>query len=177
MPAPALAVIAKKAAVVLLTDKRTWVVIGSIIAGFIILCVLPMMVLISMFGSVNDVDINSVMEKINDQQIIENMTQEQRDNMLYLKTVFTAIDDEITIRELDIDPIKAQIIYLSLLNGKEKENETFYTDYISCCAEAENDDQIFSNIAEKYGVIVTADEKDKIILLYNKVIGSLADSS
>ena len=170
MAAPALAVIAKKAAVILLTDKRTWYVIGSILAGFIMLCLLPAMVLMSMFGSVNDVDIAGAFANVDRQQIIDNMIPEQREKLLYFESVMIAIEDEVKKQGISADPIKAQIIYLSLLQGKEKESETFYADYISCFAGADNDNQFFVNITAKYGVTLTGEEQNEIILLYTKLM-------
>ena len=100
MAAPALAVVAKKAAAILLTDKRTWTVIGSVLAGLIVLCLLPAMVLMAMFGSVNDVDIGEVMAGIDQQQIIENMTPEQQEKMQILEAAVAAIEAEIETQEL-----------------------------------------------------------------------------
>ena len=176
MAAPALAVVAKKAAVILLTDKRTWTVIGSILAGLIVLCLLPAMVLMAMFGSANDVDINEVLAGIDQQQIIENMTPDQQEKMQILETAMTAIEDEIGNQELGIDPIKAQIILLCLLTGRVND-ENFYPDYISCFAGAENDGQIFDAVAAKFEVEISEDDRVKILELYqnaqeNSVVNS-----
>jgi ABC-type Na+ efflux pump permease subunit len=173
MAAPALAVVAKKAAAILLTDKRTWTVIGSVLAGLIVLCLLPAMVLMAMFGSVNDVDIGEVMAGIDQQQIIENMTPEQQEKMQILEAAVAAIEAEIETQELEADPLKAQIIFVCALTD-HIDNENFYTDYISCFAGAEDDGQIFNNISAKFVVEFNTDDRAKILELYQNARESRA---
>lgn len=165
-------VVAKKVAVALLSDKKTWKVIAGVIAGLIILCLIPAMVLMAMLGGAKETDYNALAAEVNQQQIIDNMTPEQIEKMEYFQSVLLLIDDEITKQDFDINPIKAQIIFISLLWGKEKESETFYADYIICFKDTENDNQIFSNIADKYSLSFTDEDKKKIIEMYEKAISS-----
>ena len=69
-----------------------------------------------------------------------------------------AIEDEITAQELQTDPLKAQMIYLCALQGKERE-EGFYADFISCFAE---DQDAYVAINEAFGVAFSADDIEKI---------------
>ena len=165
----AVAVVAKKVIIDLLTKKKTWVAIGSVLVGVVMIVLLPLMVLLSMSGGMSGMEIDQAALK---QQVEANLTDEQKEKLMYFETVMTAIDAEVTAQGLDFDPIKAEVIYMCALMDKEKDNETFYTDYISCFAEAENDDQLFANITAKFGVEFSAEEKEKIILLCNKAIES-----
>lgn len=165
MAAPALAVAAKKTATIILTDKRTWTAIVSIIAGVLMLLILPAIALTSALGSVDA-------SQVDMQRIIENMPPEQRVKMQYFETVMNKIAEEIKEQNLNVDPAKAQIIYLCALPGKEKESETFYKDYVNCFKDTQNDDQIFENITRKFGIVFTDSDKEKIIQLYNAVVSS-----
>ena len=83
--------------------------------------------------------------------------------------VMRSISNEIKNQNADINPIKAQVIYLCALQGKDKESDTFYTDYISCYKNAD-ENAVYINITNKFGVVFTADEKQKIKILYSKII-------
>ena len=50
--------IAKKIAVMILTDKRTWKFIGSIIAGVLTITLLPLMVLLSMSNQMEQIGLS-----------------------------------------------------------------------------------------------------------------------
>ena len=142
----AVAAATKKVAADLLTKKKTWVAIGSVIAGFAMLCLLPAMVLLSMANGISGIQLD---QSSLQQQIMASITDEQKGKLLYVETVMTAIDSEVIAQGLAIEPIKAEVIYMCVLIDREKDNDTFYTDYISCFADAGNDDQIFANITEK----------------------------
>lgn len=165
----AVAVVAKKVLIDLLLNKKTWVAIGSVIAGFVVLCLLPLMVLLGMGNGMSGMEYDQAAIQ---QQVIANLTDEQKEKLQYFEFVMIAIDDEVAAQGLDFDPIKAEVIYMCALMDREKDNEIFYTDYISCFVGVENDDQLFANITAKFGVAFTAEEKEKIILLCNKAIES-----
>jgi len=165
----AVAVVAKKVVIDLLTKKKTWVAIGSILLGVVLLILMPLIVLLGMSSGLTGMEIDQNALR---QQVIANLTDEQKAKLIYFETVMVAIDDEVAAQGLDFDPIKAEVIYMCALMDREKDSETFYTDYILCFAEAENDDQLFANITAKFGVAFTAEEKVKIIQLCNRAIES-----
>ena len=172
MPA-AVVVVIKKVAVDLLLKKKTWIAIASVIAGIVALCLLPVIVLLSMSSEMSEMkgDKHALQQKI-----ISNLTEEQKEKLLYFETVMTAIGEEIAAQGLDINPIKAEVIYMCVLMDKERDNDNFYKDYISCFA-AEDDNQVFANISEKFGVQFTDEEKRNIITLYTNTIKSQNPSS
>ena len=141
----------KKAAAMLLTDKRTWKIIGSILAGLVMLCLLPAMVL-TMFSSAVDMDVSGAPAD--------------------LEAAMAAIEQEIAGQGFDPDPLKAQIIFLCVLSDRA-DDENFYADFASCFNGAEEDGTIFDALTAKFGVETSADDRTKILSLYQNARESI----
>ena len=180
MAAPVVAVVIKKAAAILLTDKRTWTVIGSVIGAIAAFIVIAVTVI---FGGLNAH--NTAREEGNaamrtgldtlfaDGELPSDLPAEYRDGINAIKGMLTNIESEIKNQGLDTDPMKAQMILLCLLTDRvntppydESGGENFYADYISCFSGAEDDGQIFDNIAAKFGLEINEDNRSKILELY-----------
>ena len=140
----------KKAATMLLTDKRTWKIISSILAGLVMLCLLPAMVL-TMFSSAVDMDVSAPAD---------------------LEAAMVAIEQEIAGQGFDADPLKAQIIFLCVLSDRA-DDENFYADFASCFNGAEEDGTIFDALTAKFGVETSADDRTKILSLYQNARESI----
>jgi len=147
------------AAALILTNKNTLKIIGCIILGAVIVIVAPFVILWNVMDKSASLDWNSPEMQ---QQVIDNMTDEQRAKLAYFETVMASIEDEISVQGLAVDPVKAQVIYIYALNGREKDNENFYAEYISCFVGAADDEAVFTNITEKFGVAFTGDEQQEI---------------
>ena len=153
------AVIAKAAAAVV-TDKKLRNTVIGILLGIIIIIISPIIILTSVIESGSSIDWTSPEIK---QQIIDNLPEEEKEKFQYFETVMTAIKDEVETQQIIADPVKAQIIYICVLEGREKDNPNFYSDYVSCFKDIENDDEIFENVAAKFNVVFTEEEKEQII--------------
>jgi hypothetical protein len=158
-----------KAVIAIATDKRTWKLIGATLGVLLFLCLLPALVLLAFLSGSSEIDKNEVMSQINISAVVDSMSLEKKAELQNFDTVMRSISDEIKNQNADINPIKAQVIYLCALGGKEKESVTFYNDYISCYKNAD-ENGVFDNITNKFGVVFTADEKEKIKKLYTKII-------
>ncbi len=176
MAAPAVAVVAKKAAAILLTDKRTWTVIGSVIAGVIAFVILAVTVIfggLSAHSTAKEEGGAAMRTALSalfaDGELPADMPAEYRDGLNGLREMVTEIESEIKNQGLETDPLKAQIIVLCALSDRAG-NETFYPDYISCFADAADDDHIFDNIDTKFDVALTADDRAKILELYQSAL-------
>ena len=106
------------------------------------------------------------------QYVFDNMTDEQKARLQAFADTMDAIDNEITAQGLDVEPIKAQVIFLCTLRDYEK-GETFYTDFVSCFAGGANDETVFANLADKFGVTLTAEEKETILKMCESAIASV----
>lgn len=62
-------------AALLLTDKRTWKVIGAIAAGIVLLIAMPVVILIGVFENLGQMDFTDSSLK---QQVLEGLTSEDR---------------------------------------------------------------------------------------------------
>lgn len=165
MAAPAAAA-AVKAAVAVVTDKKLRKIVGGIILGIIIVIVAPVAVLLGVMDAGQSIDWNSPEMQ---QQIMANMTDEEKARLQHFEDVMKAIEDEITAQGLSVEPIKAQVIFLSTLIDRE-ETDTLYADFISCFADDADDETVFANLAAKFGVSLTTEEKEKILLMCEKAV-------
>lgn len=187
MAAPVIAVIAKKAATILLTDKRTWTVIGSVIGGIVAFVIIAVTVI---FGGISaqktaekeaDEAVKAGISKLfSDEELPENLPAAYRDGIEKIKAVLKNVEAEISNQGLDTDPVKAQMILLCALTDRMDAppydaggGKNFYTEYISCFVGAENDEQIFDRISEKFSVELRAEDRAHILALYQNALESL----
>lgn len=167
MAAPA-AVAAVKAAVAVVTDKKLRKIVGGIILGIIIVIIAPIAILLGIMDAGQSIDWDSPEMR---QQIMNNMTDEQKIRLQHFADVMQKIEDEITAQGLTVEPIKAQVIFLCTLTDRE-ETDALYSDFVSCFADGADDETVFANLTAKFGVSLTAEEKGKILLLCEKAVAS-----
>ena len=160
--------IAVKAAVSVVTDPKLRKVIGGLILGVVIVIIAPIAILLGMMEGGQAIDWDSPEMK---QYIIDNMSDEEKVRLRYFENMMTAIENEITAQGLRVEPIKAQVVFLCTLIDYE-ETDTIYLDFVSCFADNPDDETIFQRLADKFGVSLTAEEKEKILLLCESVVES-----
>ena len=165
-----LAVVAKKVAVALLTDKRTWQLIGGIVAGIAILILAPVFVLMFLFGGGNTVSIDT-------NQIIAGLPSQVQSQIVQVDIALAAIEEEVKLRELDVDPIKAQVIYIYTLAGKEQLNEAFYSDYVSCFINSKDDIELFDTIEIQFGIEIPESDRAKTLEYYSSLLSQEGSES
>jgi len=136
----------KKIALSAVTDKRVAKIIGGIIGVIIFVLVTPILAIIAIFQSGTELDFSAL------------AAQAQSEQLAYFEQVMFAIEDEITAQGLREDPLRAQIIYLCALQGRESEDD-FYTNYIACFAEGQD---VFLGVSETFGVSFTEEEIERI---------------
>lgn len=158
-----------KVAVTVVTNKKLRRIAGGIILGVIIIVIAPIAILLGVMDTGQGIDWNSPEMQ---QQIIDNMTDEEKARLQHFADAMQNIEDEITAQGLSVEPIKAQVIFLSVLIDRE-EADTFYADFISCFADDADDETVFNNLSAKFGVSLTAEEKEKILLMCGKAVESV----
>ena len=136
----------KKIATAAATDKNVAKTIGGIALGVILVLITPILAIIAVFQGGAQMDLTAM------------AAQAQNEQLAYFEQVMLVIEDEISAQGLKMDPLKAQVIYLCALQGREN-NEGFYTDYVSCFAE---DQDPYKTIKEAFGVAFTEDDIEKI---------------
>lgn len=76
-------------AALLLTDKRTWKVIGAIVAGVVLLIALPVVILTGVFERLGQVDFTDSSLK---QQVLEGLTSEDRAGLEAWQSTSTTLE-------------------------------------------------------------------------------------
>ena len=136
----------KKLAAAAATDKNVAKTIGGIALGVIIVLVTPILAIIAVFQGGAQLDFAAL------------AAQAQNEQLAYFEQVMLAIEDEISAQELKMDPLKAQMIYLCALQGKEKE-DGFYAAFAACFA---GEQDAYAAVGEAFGVVFSADDIEKI---------------
>lgn len=157
------AAIAKKVAIYLATDKRTWKVVGMIIGIVIAIVLLPVMLLLAMGNQFSNADA----QQIDYSQFVQNLSAEQQTQFSKLESDGTAIANELIKLGLKTQIVKAQMIYFTYFDSVPQD-ENFFADYCVCFQETD-DEKLIDSLSQKYELSID----------YEEFIGraKLADSS
>jgi len=120
--------------------------IGGIVLGVLLVLATPILVILAIFQNGAQLDMTAL------------AAQAQNERLAHFEQVMLAIEDEITMQGLSVDPLRAQIIYLCALQGREQE-DWFFANFISCFAENQGP---YAAISEAFGVAFTEDDIGKI---------------
>jgi len=164
MPAPA----AVKIALMVVTDKKLLQVACGIVIGIILLIVAPIAVLLGMGEAGERIDWNSPEIQ---QGIMQDLTDEQREQVQRLESNMQLIEDKIIAHDIDVDPIKAQVIFLFTISNKDL-IETQIKDFVLIFYYAQEIDEIFDGIYFEFEVELSADEREGILQVVERALGT-----
>ena len=162
MPAPILG----KAALIVVKDKRLLKVVCGIVLGIIILIMTPIVMLLGIGEIGENIDWSDSEIRSN---ILHDLTPEQLESAQRIETSFQMIEDEIARREVDINPIKAQVIFLFALSHLEL-TENLIADFISIFEYTQSIDEIFDALYIEFGVRLSAEEREGIMQIIEKAL-------
>lgn len=148
-----LAAVAKKVAVMLASDKRTWKVVGGFIAMLIVLALLPVIVLLAMGNSLT----TAGSQEIEVGEFMQNITPEQKELFSQMESDGKAIEDELTKLGLKTEIVKAQMIYLTYFDGVVH-GENVFVEYCACFKDAADDKELILIINQKFGLSIDYEE-------------------
>lgn len=152
------AVALKKIAIYILGDEKKrgklFVLIGSIVVGFIGLMCLPVAVLSSM-GSMEVEPPEIDKSLFNESAIIAGLDSEQQAKITEIQNSGQAIEDAMTGAGVRSQTIKAQLIYMSYFDGVQNFNAESYANLF---AAAPNDSDLIAAINSTYGLEIDYDE-------------------
>lgn len=142
----------KKIAAFILSDKelrgKTFVIIGSIIAGFLGLMCLPAVVLVSLENmEIEPPEIDKSM--FNEAAFIENLSDEQQAQLVNLQNQGQAIESAMVNADCKNQTIKAQLIYLSFFEGVHNFNVDSYANIFK---NSPDDKAIIDTLNSTYGL-------------------------
>ena len=148
----------KKIAIYILGDEKKrgklFVLIGSIVVGFIGLMCLPVAVLSSM-GSMEVEPPEIDKSLFNESAIIAGLDSEQQAKITEIQNSGQAIEDAMTGAGGRSQTIKAQLIYMSYFDGVQNFNAESYANLF---AAAPNDSDLIAAINSTYGLEIDYDE-------------------
>ena len=148
----------KKIAIYILGDEKKrgklFVLIGSIVVGFIGLMCLPVAVLSSM-GSMEVEPPEIDKSLFNESAIIAGLDSEQQAKITEIQNSGQAIEDAMTGAGVRSQTIKAQLIYKSYFDGVQNFNAESYANLF---AAAPNDSDLIAAINSTYGLEIDYDE-------------------
>ena len=148
----------KKIAIYILGDEKKrgklFVLIGSIVVGFIGLMCLPVAVLSSM-GSMEVEPPEIDKSLFNESAIIAGLDSEQQAKITEIQNSGQAIEDAMTGAGVRSQTIKAQLIYMSYFDGVQNFNAESYANLF---AVAPNDSDLIAAINSTYGLEIDYDE-------------------
>ena len=148
----------KKIAIYILGDEKKrgklFVLIGSIVVGFIGLMCLPVAVLSSM-GSMEVEPPEIDKSLFNESAIIAGLDSEQQAKITEIQNSGQAIEDAMTDAGVRSQTIKAQLIYMSYFDGVQNFNAESYANLF---AAAPNDSDLIAAINSTYGLEIDYDE-------------------
>ena len=148
----AVAAALKKIAAFILSDKelrgKTFVIIGSIIAGFLGLMCLPAVVLLSL-GNMEFEPQEIDKSLFNEAAFIENLSDEQQAQLVNLQNQGQAIESAMVNADCKNQTIKAQLIYLSFFEGVHNFNVDSYANIFK---NSPDDKAIIDTLNSTYGL-------------------------
>ena len=148
----------KKIAIYILGDEKKrgklFVLIGSIVVGFIGLMCLPVAVLSSM-GSMEVEPPEIDKSLFNESAIIAGLDSEQQAKITEIQNSGQAIEDAMTGAGIRSQTIKAQLIYMSYFGRVQNFN---VESYVNLFAAAPNDSDLIAAINSTYGLEIDYDE-------------------
>ena len=114
----------------------------GIIGGIVFVLVAPILMLLAVLRGGAELDFSVIIARA------------QHEQLVYFEQIMLAIEDEIAAQQLDIDPLRAQIIFISALRDHPR-GEDFFENYVMLFA-GERD--VFEAISETFGVSFTGEE-------------------
>lgn len=142
----------KKIAAFILSDKelrgKTFVIIGSIIAGLLGLMCLPAVVLLSL-GNMEFEPPEIDKSLFNEAAFIENLSDEQQAQLVNLQNQGQAIESAMVNADCKNQTIKAQLIYLSFFEGVHNFNVDSYANIFK---NSPDDKAIIDTLNSTYGL-------------------------
>lgn len=147
------AAIAKKIAVMLAANKKTWKVVGTFIAMLIVLALLPVIVLLAMGNSLT----TAGSQEIDAGEFMQNLTPQQQELFLQMESDGKAIEDELIRLVLKTEIVKAQMIYLTYFDGVVH-GENFFAEYCASFQSSADDKSLITMLNEKYALKIDHEE-------------------
>lgn len=150
------------------TDKRTWKIIGGIICSVIVLFMLPLIAYMGLSSQLDDIRID---DSVVTQEIVANLSNEEKDKLKHLETVMNEIEKEFADRQLNSSIKKAQALYACAFYYAEKSDDEFVTKLADCFENATDDADLLASLNLAFNTNISTDDFNNLMgVIKNTVI-------
>ena len=146
-------------AALLLTDKRTWKVIGAIAAGIVLLIAMPVVILIGVFENLGQMDFTDSSLK---QQVLEGLTSEDRAGLEAWQSTSTTLEAAMEEAGYGDRTAEALALYAGWLYPLAGE-EGFVERLVGCFEEGQSIDDLLAHVKEAFGIEISAEAFEKAV--------------
>lgn len=138
--------IAKKLALSLASDKKTWKLVASVIAGLAVIAFLPLIFLLGMGNTLEQSGQNNVDYGA---EYLQNMTPEQKAVFDEINEAGRLIEEQLIEYDGKNQIVKAQLIYLSYFKTAPREKD-FLEKYCSIFKDSRSDNQLIDMLNNEF---------------------------
>ena len=158
MAAPAVAAVAKKVIVYILTDEKALKVVLGIVLGIIIIILLPLGVIIGVLNGDVEIDADRMQE-----MIVHNLSAEEQAMLQGIEDTMYGIEDGMTEAGYGNQRVtEAQVLYVLALSSHSAE-DGFVDKLVGCFAENQTDEQLISAVNSAFGTSITAQDFSNVM--------------
>ena len=158
MAAPAVAAVAKKVIVYILTDEKALKVVLGIVLGIIIIILLPLGVIIGVLNGDVEIDADRMQE-----MIVQNLSAEEQAMLQGIEDTMYGIEDGMTEAGYGNQRVtEAQVLYVLALSSHSAE-DGFVDKLVGCFAQDQPDEQLISAVNSAFGTSITAQDFSNVM--------------
>lgn len=158
MAAPAVAAVAKKVIVYILTDEKALKVVLGIVLGIIIIILLPLGVIIGVLNGDVEIDADRMQE-----MIVQNLSAEEQAMLQGIEDTMYGIEDGMTEAGYGSQRVtEAQVLYVLALSSHSSE-DGFVDKLVGCFTQDQTDEQLISAVNSAFGTSITAQDFSNVM--------------
>ena len=158
MAAPAVAAVAKKVIVYILTDEKALKVVLGIVLGIIIIILLPLGVILGVLNGDVEIDADRMQE-----MIVQNLSAEEQAMLQGIEDTMYGIENGMTEAGYGNQRVtEAQVLYVLALSSHSAE-DGFVDKLVGCFAQDQTDEQLISAANSAFGTSITAQDFSNVM--------------
>ena len=158
MAAPAVAAVAKKVIVYILTDEKALKVVLGIVLGIIIIILLPLGVILGILNGDVEIDADRMQE-----MIVQNLSAEEQAMLQGIEDTMYGIEDGMTEAGYGNQRVtEAQVLYVLALSSHSAE-DGFIDKLVGCFAQEQTDEQLISAVNSSFGTNITTQDFSNVM--------------
>ncbi len=164
-----MAALAAKAAAGLVEDKRLRTFVASVLAGLVIMLLIPFLALVSIANAKAGYSQEIARIVFDGGEIPENVSEELAEYMEEMMDAFERLEiaiEDFEDVELDETKVKSFFYVLYFIEDKPDFDSDFYEDFVNCFTDTEDDEEICSALETFLPYSFTESEKEEIHELY-----------